>query len=135
MAAPSDERILTREDVVGRVKEARQAGRTVVLANGLFDVLHVGHLRYLEDAARQGDLLVVGINSDASARRLKGAGRPLIPERERAELIAGFRAVDYTFVFGEDSAEATIRALRPDVHVKGTDYTAKLSDELLFGFA
>ncbi|MGD8376625.1 MAG: adenylyltransferase/cytidyltransferase family protein [Acidobacteriota bacterium] len=115
--------LLSREQAAEHIRRARSEGCTVVLANGLFDVLHVGHLRYLEGAAREGDLLVVAINSDASAARLKGPGRPLVPEAERAELVAGFRAVDLVVLFDEDTAETTIRALRPDVQAKGTDYS------------
>lgn len=121
--------ILTRDEAAERIRLARSEGRTVVLANGLFDVLHVGHLRYLEDAARQGDLLVVAVNSDVSAARLKGPGRPLVPEAERAELVAGFRAVDLVVLFDEDTAEETIRALRPDVQAKGTDYSPETVPE------
>jgi rfaE bifunctional protein nucleotidyltransferase chain/domain len=87
-------------------------------------VLHVGHLRYLEAASREADALAVALNSDASARRLKGAGRPIVPQAERAELIAGFACVDWVTVFEEDTVEPLLRALRPDVHCKGTDYTA-----------
>ncbi|HXV77829.1 MAG TPA: adenylyltransferase/cytidyltransferase family protein [Candidatus Polarisedimenticolaceae bacterium] len=106
-----------------RVAAARVAGRSVALANGLFDVLHVGHLRYLEGAAREASLLVVALNSDASARRLKGPSRPIVPQHERAELVAGLACVDYVTVFDEDGAEAMLERLRPDVHCKGTDYT------------
>jgi len=94
----------------------------VVLANGCFDVLHVGHVRYLEDARSRGDLLVVALNSDESVRALKGPTRPLIPLAERAELVGALRCVDYVTVFGERDLEATLRALRPAVHAKGTDY-------------
>ena len=101
----------------------RAEGRRVVLTNGCFDLLHVGHVRYLADARRLGDVLVVAINDDASVRRLKGAGRPLMPVAERAELVAALAAVDAVVVFEEDSVERVIAALRPDVHAKGTDYT------------
>jgi len=94
-----------------------------VLANGCFDLLHVGHLRYLEDARSRGDLLVVALNEDSSVRLLKGADRPLVPLRERAELLLGLRAVDYVVPFGERTLEETLRVLRPDVHAKGSDYT------------
>ena len=116
-------RILERNRLIARVAIARRAGARVVLANGCFDLLHVGHVRYLAAARTHGDLLVVGINSDEQARRLKGAGRPLIPERERAELVAALRAVDIVTLFHEPTVEALILALRPDVHAKGTDYT------------
>jgi len=95
----------------------------VALANGLFDLLHVGHLRYLEAAAAEADLLVVAVNTDASARRLKGARRPVVPAAERAEWLAGLACVDFVVLFAEDSADAVLRVLRPDVHCKGTDHT------------
>jgi D-glycero-beta-D-manno-heptose 1-phosphate adenylyltransferase len=96
--------------------------RRVVFTNGCFDLLHVGHLRTLQWAREQGDVLVVGVNSDASVRRLKGSGRPLTPAAERAELLAGFACVDYVILFEEDTPEALLRRLRPAVHVKGGDY-------------
>jgi D-glycero-beta-D-manno-heptose 1-phosphate adenylyltransferase len=96
----------------------------VVLANGLFDLLHVGHLRYLEDAASLGDVLVVAVNADASARALKGPDRPIVPQGERAELIAGFSCVSLVTIFDEPTVEGLLREIRPDVHCKGTDYTA-----------
>ena len=102
----------------------RAAGRRIVLANGCFDLLHVGHIRYLEDARRLGDVLFVGINADAAVARLKGPGRPLMPATERVEVLAALRAVDHVVVFDDDTADALIRALKPDVHAKGTDYTA-----------
>ena len=111
-------------DGARRVAEsARAAGRRVVLANGCFDLLHVGHVRYLEDARALGDLLIVGINGDAAVRRLKGPGRPLMPAGERAELVASLRAVDHAVVFEDDTADRLIALLRPAVHAKGTDYT------------
>jgi rfaE bifunctional protein nucleotidyltransferase chain/domain len=93
------------------------------MANGLFDLLHVGHLRYLQGASREADVLVVAVNSDASARRLKGPGRPVTPDHERAELLAGFDCVDFVTIFDEPSVDPLLRELRPDVHCKGTDYT------------
>jgi rfaE bifunctional protein nucleotidyltransferase chain/domain len=105
------------------VAEARAAGHTVALANGVFDLLHVGHVRYLEGAKREADVLVVGVNADASVRRLKGPDRPVQPEDDRALLVAGLRAVDHVVVFGEDTVTELLLALRPDVHCKGTDYT------------
>jgi len=105
-----------------RVERARREGRTVALANGCFDVLHVGHVRYLEGARAEADELVVGVNGDASVRRLKGPGRPLAGEQDRALLVAALRAVDHVVVFHEDDVGALLRALRPDVHCKGTDY-------------
>jgi rfaE bifunctional protein nucleotidyltransferase chain/domain len=107
------------------VEPARAAGRTIALANGLFDILHVGHLRYLEAARQQADLLVVAINSDESARRLKGPSRPVVPENERAELVAGLASVDHVTIFDDLTVEGLLRVLRPDVHCKGTDYTAE----------
>jgi D-glycero-beta-D-manno-heptose 1-phosphate adenylyltransferase len=120
---PSASRILDRNRLIARVAIARRAGARIVLANGCFDILHVGHVRYLEGARALGDLLVVAINSDEQVRVLKGEGRPLIPERERAELIAGLRAVDFVTVFPEPTVETLLRALRPEIHAKGTDYT------------
>jgi rfaE bifunctional protein nucleotidyltransferase chain/domain len=104
--------------------ELRLRGRSVALANGLFDVLHVGHLRYLAGAAEEADVLIVALNSDASARALKGSDRPIVPASERAELVAGFACVDHVVVFEETDVAAVLRAVRPDVHCKGTDYTA-----------
>ena len=117
-------KILERAELARRIVDWKAAGETVALANGLFDLLHVGHLRYLEDAAREADHLVVAVNADASARALKGPDRPIVPEAERAELIAGFTCVDAVLVFGETTVEPLLAALRPDVHCKGTDYTA-----------
>jgi len=120
---------LSRDALVAELARQRAAGRSVAMANGLFDLLHVGHLRYLEAARHEADLLVVAVNSDASARRLKGPTRPVTPERERAELIGGFACVDYVTIFGEKTVEPLLRALRPDVHCKGTDYTAETVPE------
>lgn len=103
----------------------RAQGKRLVLANGCFDLLHVGHVRYLHAARALGDALVVGLNSDASVRRLKGAGRPVMPAAERAELVAAVSGVDAVVIFEEDSADVLIERLRPDVHAKGTDYTAQ----------
>ena len=116
-------KIGTLEEVRARVQEARAAGRAVALANGCFDLLHVGHLRYLQGAREQADVLVVGLNADASVRRLKGEGRPLMPAADRALLVAALRSVDHVVVFEEDDVGALLLALRPDVHCKGTDYT------------
>ncbi|MCA9752604.1 MAG: adenylyltransferase/cytidyltransferase family protein [Gemmatimonadetes bacterium] len=106
------------------VEAAKAAGRTVVLANGIFDLFHVGHVRYLEGAAAEGDYLVVAVNGDACARELKGPGRPFLPAAERAEIVAALRCVDRVVVFEERDVISVLRALRPDVHAKGTDYTA-----------
>ena len=123
------DKIVTVEELPSRVRSLREAGSSIALANGLFDILHVGHLRYLEGAAREADLLVVAVNSDRTARRLKGAGRPMTPEAERAELIAGFSCVDLVTVFDTDTVEPVLRGILPDVHCKGTDYTAETVPE------
>jgi rfaE bifunctional protein nucleotidyltransferase chain/domain len=115
------EKILPRQELALRL-EGLRGRRTVVLANGIFDLVHVGHRRYLEAARALGDLLVVALNDDASARRLKGPGRPLVPEAERAEVLAGFRAVDFVTLFGETEVAETLRLLRPRLQAKGTDY-------------
>ena len=117
------EKVLELPALLSRLEALRESGRSVAFANGLFDLLHVGHLRYLEAAAEEAELLVVAINSDASARALKGPSRPIVPEGERAELIAGFACVDHVVIFGEPTVEPLLRAIRPDVHCKGTDYT------------
>jgi rfaE bifunctional protein nucleotidyltransferase chain/domain len=117
------EKIGTLDEVRRRVEEARAAGRTVSFANGCFDVLHVGHVRYLEGARAEADVLVVGVNGDGSVRRLKGEGRPVLPEGDRALLVAALRAVDHVVVFADDDVARLLLALRPDVHCKGTDYT------------
>jgi len=111
------------EEAARQAAEWRGRGRRVVLANGCFDLLHVGHVRYLTAARGLGDALVVGLNSDASVRRLKGPGRPVMPADERAELVGALAAVDLVVVFDDDSADALIARLSPDVHAKGTDYT------------
>jgi rfaE bifunctional protein nucleotidyltransferase chain/domain len=103
--------------------------RPLVLANGCFDLLHVGHVRYLEAAAACGSALVVALNDDSSTRALKGAGRPIMPAEERAALLLALRCVDYVLVFGEATVDGVIRALRPDIHAKGTDYTAETVPE------
>jgi rfaE bifunctional protein nucleotidyltransferase chain/domain len=108
---------------------ATAAGRTVALANGVFDLFHVGHLRYLEGARAEADLLVVAVNSDASTRAIKGEGRPVVPEAERVEILAGLACVDHVVVFDSRDVVPVIRALRPDVQVKGTDYTPETIPE------
>jgi len=125
MAAP----IIDRNELIAAVAAERNAGKTIVLANGCFDLLHVGHVRYLVGAKALGDVLVVGINSDGQTRRLKGEGRPFIPENERAELIAPLRPVALVTIFDEPTVEELIRAIRPDVHAKGTDYTTETVPE------
>jgi rfaE bifunctional protein nucleotidyltransferase chain/domain len=112
-----------------RVREARGSGRRVVLANGHFDLIHVGHVRYLQGARACGDFLVVGVNGDDSTRRLKGAGRPILPARERAGLVAALEGVDVVVVFEGDDVSELLAQLRPDVHCKGTDYTAETVPE------
>src|SRR2546428_756444 len=107
----------------------RAEGKRIVLANGCFDLLHVGHVRYLEAARALGDVLFVGVNGDAAVARLKGAGRPLMPARERAEVLAALRAVDHVVVFEEDTADALVAAIRPAIHAKGTDYTPETVPE------
>jgi rfaE bifunctional protein nucleotidyltransferase chain/domain len=120
---------LTVEEAKTLVSQLKAARKTVVLANGCFDLLHVGHIRYLTAAKRLGDVLVVGINSDHSVRRLKGAGRPLMTEEERAEIVAALQPVDYVVVFAEDTADRLVEQLRPDVHAKGTEYTPETVPE------
>jgi D-glycero-beta-D-manno-heptose 1-phosphate adenylyltransferase len=122
-------RILDRNRLIARVAIARKQGARVVFANGCFDILHVGHIRYLEGARALGDLLVVGINADEQVRAQKGEGRPFVPERERAEIIASIRAVDFVTIFPEPTVEALLLSLRPDIHAKGTDYTEETVPE------
>jgi rfaE bifunctional protein nucleotidyltransferase chain/domain len=120
---PARTKLATLPELLRRLGPERPRGRTVALANGCFDLLHVGHVRYLEAARAEADVLVVGVNADDSVRRLKGPGRPVLPEQERALLVAALRCVDHVVVFAEDDVSALLRALRPDVHCKGTDYT------------
>ena len=115
--------ILSESDLVARVEHDRRAGRRLAFANGCFDILHVGHVRYLEGARREGDRLLVAVNDDESVRVLKGVGRPILPAESRAELVAALRAVDYVVVFSDRTVERLLRLLKPDVHCKGTDYT------------
>jgi rfaE bifunctional protein nucleotidyltransferase chain/domain len=117
--------IVEREELATLAARWRAAGETVTLANGCFDLLHVGHVRYLQAARALGGKLIVAINSDQSVRRLKGAGRPAMPEQERAEIIAALGCVDAVVVFDEPDVRPLIREIRPDVQVKGTDYTAE----------
>jgi len=117
-------KILTREELRRRVDDWRRAGERVTLANGGFDLLHVGHVRYLHAAKELGGRLVVAINSDASMRALKGEGRPVMPEGERAEIVAALADVDGVVIFPEPDVRAIIREIRPDIQAKGTDYTA-----------
>jgi rfaE bifunctional protein nucleotidyltransferase chain/domain len=118
-------RITSRHELGERLRSLRAGGqvRTIVLANGCFDLLHAGHVRYLQDARSRGDFLIVALNSDRSVRALKGPGRPLLPLAERAEIVGALRCVDAVTSFGEADLETTLRVLRPDVHAKGSDYT------------
>jgi rfaE bifunctional protein nucleotidyltransferase chain/domain len=116
--------ILTREALLARVHDERAAGRTIAFANGCFDILHVGHVRYLDAAAQEADVLVVAINDDASVNALKGENRPIMAAEHRAELVASLRSVDFVVIFSEPTVAPLLEALRPDVHCKGTDYTA-----------
>jgi D-glycero-beta-D-manno-heptose 1-phosphate adenylyltransferase len=116
--------ILTEAELADALAKERADGHTIAFANGCFDVLHVGHIRYLQDAARQADVLVVGVNGDESVRGLKGEGRPVMNERERAEIISAIRGVSYVTIFHEQSPARLLGDLKPDFHCKGTDYTA-----------
>jgi len=122
-SAPARSRVLGRRAAAEALRRAQRRGERVVFTNGCFDLLHVGHVRSLEQARGFGDRLVVALNRDASVRRLKGAGRPVIPERQRAEMVAALHCVDWVVFFGEDTPLAVIRALRPDVLAKGGDWT------------
>ena len=116
-------KVVSRDELVERVRDERAAGRTIAFANGCFDILHVGHIRYLESAAHEADVLVVALNDDDSVRRLKGDGRPILSASDRAELVAALRCVDYVVIFSEPTVGPLLTALHPDVHCKGTDYT------------
>lgn len=116
--------ILAETELAAALAHVRAAGRTIAFANGVFDVLHVGHVRYLQDAAGVADVLVVAINSDASVRAIKGEGRPVMPEHERAEIVAAIRGVAYVTIFEESSPARLLGVLRPHFQCKGTDYTA-----------
>jgi len=120
----AESKIVSRERLREILAEHRRQRRQIVMANGCFDTLHVGHVRYLEGARREGDILVVAVNSDSSVCALKGAGRPILPEAARAALVGALRAVDYVVLFSEPNVEKLLEDLRPDVHAKGTDYTA-----------
>lgn len=120
----STEKIVSRKEAIRRASKEKRAGRRVVFANGAFDLLHAGHVRHLEAARAEGDWLVVAVNSDASVRRAKGKGRPVVPGSERAEIVAALGCVDAVVVFEEDSPAALLEEMRPDVHAKGTDYSS-----------
>jgi rfaE bifunctional protein nucleotidyltransferase chain/domain len=122
--------VAEREALACELRDLRRAGKRIVLANGCFDLLHVGHLRYLCDARSRGDFLVVAVNTDESVRCLKGGGRPATPLGERVELLLGLTCVDRVVAFDESDLEATLRVLHPDVHAKGTDYTVETVPEL-----
>ncbi len=122
-------KIVARDVLREKLAEHKRRGRRIVFANGCFDTLHVGHIRYLEGARREGDILVVGVNADSSVRNLKGPGRPILDEDARAQLVAALRCVDCVVLFAEPNVEALLEELRPDVHAKGTDYTAETVPE------
>ncbi|MGH9757413.1 MAG: adenylyltransferase/cytidyltransferase family protein [Candidatus Acidiferrales bacterium] len=117
------DKILSREGLHDVLEEHRRARRKIVFANGVFDLLHAGHVRYLQAARAEGDVLVVGINSDSSTRRLKGEGRPILTERARGALVAALAAVDYVVIFAEPDVKSLLREFQPEVHAKGTDYS------------
>lgn len=114
--------ILDREFAAKLIEKAKEQGKKVVFTNGCFDILHVGHLRYMNEAKKQGDILIVGVNSDASVKRLKGESRPINNENDRAEMLCGLEAVDYTVIFPEDTPVELLEMLKPSIHVKGGDY-------------
>jgi len=122
-------KLLTLQQACKLREQYRQAGMRVVMANGIFDVLHGGHISYLEDARSQGDVLFVGVNSDQSTKILKGPGKPVFPLSERIELLNAVRFVDHLVVFEEKTCETLLRSLKPDVHAKGTDYTVETVPE------
>jgi rfaE bifunctional protein nucleotidyltransferase chain/domain len=125
----TQKKIVSRSELVEAVAKRRAKNEKIVFANGCFDLLHVGHTRYLAGAKAEGDVLVVGINSDESVRKIKGEGRPVLPELERAELVGALESVDYVIIFDEPNVEPLLEALRPNVHAKGTDYTAETVPE------
>jgi rfaE bifunctional protein nucleotidyltransferase chain/domain len=117
--------VTTEGELVAAIARDRAAGKTVAFANGCFDLLHVGHVRYLAGAAAEADRLIVAVNDDRSVAGLKGEGRPILPAPERAELVAAIRGVDYVVVFGDANVERLLLLVKPDVHCKGTDYTVE----------
>ena len=125
----TSEKIVDRKELPRIAAELRAHARKIVLANGCFDILHVGHVRYLEGARAEGDALVVGVNADSSVCNLKGPGRPILDEQARALLVAALRSVDFVVIFGEPNVDVLLEELRPDVHAKGTDYTAETVPE------
>ena len=122
-------KIVPWEALRSKLADHRRHGQRIVFANGCFDTLHVGHIRYLNGAKREGEILVVGINDDSSVRNLKGPGRPVLDENARALLVAALRSVDYVVLFSEPTVEALLEELHPDVHAKGTDYSAETVPE------
>ena len=123
MSLTATERIVDRNELIEQVGRLREAGSRIVFANGCFDILHAGHVRYLAGAKALGDFLIVGVNADEQVRLLKGPGRPIMDEDQRAEILASIEAVDLVTIFPEPTVEALLLALKPDVHAKGTDYT------------
>lgn len=119
----SSSKVIPLDELAPLILRARNAGQIIVFTNGCFDLLHLGHVQYLEDASLLGDILVVGLNSDSSTRRLKGERRPLIPEKERARILAALSCVDYVVVFDDSTAEQLVEVLQPDIYVKGGDYS------------
>ncbi len=115
--------LVTESELMQAIERLRAEGRTIAFANGCFDLLHVGHVRYLRAAAAEADRLVVAVNGDRSVAALKGSGQPILPEADRAELVGSIRGVDYVVVFDDDTVERLLRMVKPDVHCKGTDYT------------
>jgi D-glycero-beta-D-manno-heptose 1-phosphate adenylyltransferase len=125
----SASKVVAREELKKTIANRKREGKRIVFANGCFDTLHVGHVRYLEGARREGDILIVAVNDDASVRCLKGPGRPILNENARAELVAALQAVDYVVLFHEPNVEPMLELLRPDVHAKGTDYSTETVPE------
>jgi D-glycero-beta-D-manno-heptose 1-phosphate adenylyltransferase len=125
----AESKIVARDVLREKLAEHRRTGQRIVFANGCFDALHVGHIRYLEGARLEGDILVVGVNADSSVCNLKGLGRPILDENVRAQLVAALRSVDYVVLFAEPNVETLLEVLRPDVHAKGTDYTVETVPE------
>ncbi len=121
--------ILDLDDLASRVSDDRKRGLSVAFANGCFDLLHVGHIRYIQASSAEGDRLIVAVNGDGSVRALKGSGRPILPAADRAELVASLRGVDYVVIFEEPTVAGLLDRLRPDVHCKGTDYTSETVPE------
>jgi D-beta-D-heptose 7-phosphate kinase/D-beta-D-heptose 1-phosphate adenosyltransferase len=115
--------VLSRGQMKRKADELRASGKKIVFTNGCFDLLHVGHTRYLRNARELGDVLIVGLNSDSSVRKIKGEGRPIVPEGERAEVLASLACVDYVVVFEEDRPDSLLKSIRPHIHVKGGDYS------------